>query len=394
MFRCSRSSLIRQRASIPRRFVVVGVMALVSSSAVSIPSFGDPLMSSYDDFIASVLDHSASAYAGYAASRLLESQPDLETQFAPDAFGNWRGNLTRRLQDLAMAVELDSPSVFAATVDWSRDAFAARELSMKVLHDSLVTLQEVLQKELPQSGSPRIGRCFEAAFDSLARTAGQAPALDPQKPLERLILTYLQACLEGDAQRATREVLDAIARGLPVQQAYLHVVTRAQEEVGRLWHQGKLAIHEEHFVTTTSARLLTLLSHRLPAAPSNGYTVIGATIHGNAHELAIRVLTDLFGAAGWRSICLGSSLPASDLAVATREFRADLLVLSVSMVPQFKPLKETIRAVRLESPRIKILVGGIAFDAAPQAWKWAGADERARGVEEAIATGNRLVETP
>jgi methanogenic corrinoid protein MtbC1 len=348
-------------------------------------------MSRYTDFMAGVLDSSASAYAAYAATRLLEKRPDVETRFAPDAFGSWRSNLTRCVQDLAIAVELDSPGTFAATVDWSRIAFKARELDEEDLRTSLVCLQEVLAGELPDGASSRVDRCFESAFARLDQTNGETPALDPKKTLDRLCLSYLQACLEGDAQKATQEIMQAVDNGLPVRQAYLQVVARAQEEVGNLWHAGKITPYEEHFVTATSGRVLALLAQRMEPAPANGRTVIGATIHENAHEFGIRTIMDLFGAAGWKTICLGASLPAEELAAATEGFGADLLILSVTLVPQLKHLRETIEAVRRVSPGIKVLVGGLALQAAPDAWKWAGADAFARSPDEALEVASRLL---
>jgi len=123
-------------------------------------------------------------------------------------------------------------------------------------------------------------------------------------------------------------ILHAVDAGLDVREAYLEVLAPALVETGRLWHADKLGVHEEHFVTATTERVMTLLVQRARPAAGNGKTAIGAAIQGNAHELGIRTLMDFFGLAGWRAICLGSSLPAADLARAVHDFHGDLLVLS------------------------------------------------------------------
>jgi hypothetical protein len=61
------------------------------------------------------------------------------------------------------------------------------------------------------------------------------------------------------------------------------------------------------------------------------------------------------------------------------------------MVHQLKTLRETIETVRRDASDMKILVGGLAFEPAPDAWKWAGADGYARDIEGALETAQRLL---
>jgi len=64
------------------------------------------------------------------------------------------------------------------------------------------------------------------------------------------------------------------------------------------------------------------------------------------------------------------------------------------MTSQLKYVRGTIEAVRREVPRIKILVGGLAFAAAPDIWRTVGADDHARRADAAVAAGARLVVCP
>lgn len=348
-------------------------------------------MTAWRDFAASLLDQSAATYAAYAVSQLLEQHPDTEQRFAPDAFSTWKAYLTSRVQELAVAIELASPQIFVAGVDWSRQSFAAREVPEAHLRAGLICLQDVLEHELPVPARKAAASCLQTALAGFDRPAPSFVKLEATDAHTRLALSYLQACLEGDDKRAMEVVLHAIDAGLDVREAYLRVLAPALVETGRLWHAAQLGIHEEHFITSTTERVMTLLVHRARPAAGNGKTAIGAAIHGNAHELGIRTLMDFFAIAGWRAICLGSSLPSGDLADAVRDFRGDLLVLSVAMISQLKYLRETTDAVRREAAQVKILVGGLAFAAAPEIWRTTGADGYAPSADEAVAMGARLV---
>ena len=348
-------------------------------------------MSAFHDFAASILDQSASTYAAYAASQLLEQHPETAQRFAPDPFASWKAYLTGRVEDLAVAIELASPQIFVAAVDWSRQSFAARDVPEAHLHAGLGCLQDVLDHELPAPARPSASKYLQAALAGFERPAPHFEALQAVDPSSRLALSYLQACLEGDEHRAMSTVLKAVDSGLGVHDAYLAVLAPALVETGRLWHEARLGVHEEHFITSTTERVMTLLQQRARPANGNGKTVIGAAIQGNAHEIGIRTLMDFFGIAGWRAICLGSSLPAADLAHAARDFRGDLVVLSVTMISQLKFLRSTIEAVRHVAPSIKVIVGGLAFTADPDTWRTAGADAYAPSAAGAVEIGSRLV---
>ena len=57
---------------------------------------------------ASLLDRSASAYAGLAAARLLQRYPDLAQQYGSGALSAWKAHLLARTQELAVAVEFSA----------------------------------------------------------------------------------------------------------------------------------------------------------------------------------------------------------------------------------------------------------------------------------------------
>jgi MerR family transcriptional regulator, light-induced transcriptional regulator len=344
-------------------------------------------------FAAELLETSAHGYATLAADRLLAAHPDLAVRFAPDAIGAWKATLSQRLVELAAALRLGEPRLFAARVAWARRAFATREVPESALRASLEALAAVLDEELPEAARRAPAALLQEALQELNGPAEQdGSSLDPRSGTGKLALEYLATVLEGDSRRATDRVLAAVDRGLPVESAYLDVLVQAQREVGRLWHAGELGIVEEHVVTYTTERLMSLLAHRATRAPDNGRTVVCAAVAGNVHDIGVRVIADFFDVAGWRTVHLGASVPAAEIASGVQYFGGDLLILSAALSVQLPRVADAIAAVRrLEGSAVRIMVGGLAFSEAPELWRKLGADGYALEARSAVQLGAELV---
>ena len=345
----------------------------------------------FEHLVASVLNSSASAYAGLAASMLVQRHPDTASHFGSDALGTWRMHLTARVQELAVALEFDVPQIMRSSVEWTRGSFQARDVPEADLRASLVCLREVLAQELPDQARDRAVEFVDDAMQTFAAPIQSNGALTGKTAHEQLALAYVEACLTGHARRAMRLVLDAVESGQDLHAIYFEVLGPAQFEVGRLWHAAKIGVHEEHFVTSTTASLLSLLSHRAARGAENDKVVVGAAIGGDGHDLGVRMIMDFFSMAGWHAVGLGSSVPGHDLARAVQDFKADLLVLSVTLVTNLRFLRAAVKGVRKAAPETKILLGGRAFVDAPEVWRLVGADAMAMRADDAVASGARLV---
>lgn len=351
-------------------------------------------MSTSTAFAAQILETSASAYAGVAASLLLERQPEVAERYAPLALSVWKAHLHQRILELSAALGAEEPQIFCSHIRWEEESLRARDLDETDLQAGLSCLCEVLAEELPEQARGAATSYLEAALGIFEEAPQTEARLDSANPLERRALQYLEAALEGNAGQAIDLVVGAVGtEGLELRQAY-EVLFLAQREVGKMWHLGELEVAEEHLVTATAERATASLVRLAPRKPSNGKTVIIAAVAGNRHGLAVRVLADFFEIAGWRSICLGTDVPPDDLATSAVYFAADLLALSVALPTQLKTARQTIQAVRsLPGRNIKLMIGGGAFANAPELWQKLGADGFIQGVDEAVDLGWQLVES-
>jgi methanogenic corrinoid protein MtbC1 len=296
--------------------------------------------------------------------------------------------------ELAAALELAEPAIFVARVRWTEQAFLAREIPDYALPASLDVLRRILGQRLPDGAREPALACLDQALESLGKAADGdfGGGLDPAEPRQRLALEYLSAALAGDVRGARELVLKAVEQGLPAREACLAVLLPAQVEIGRMWHAGEIRIAEERVLTGVSVRLLTLLSERLERQPQRDLTVVAAAVVGNTHDIAVRVLTDLFEAAGWRALCLGADVPPEELRAAVDYFNADLVVLSAALVTQLKGLAASIEAVqsgRDQPPRI--IVGGQAFAETPELWRRLGADGYVADIGNTVELAERIM---
>jgi len=349
-------------------------------------------MSQPDIFAADLLEVSATGYATLATERLLAAHPDVAARFSPDALGAWRAALSQRIVELATALRLGEPALFAARLGWARRAFEARGVPESDLRASIEALAAVLAEELPEHARGGPAALLRNALEELERPMEDSDSfIDPQSRTGRLSLAYLAAVLEGDSRKATEHVLAEVDAGLPVASAYLEVLVPAQREIGRLWHAGELGIVEEHVVTYTTERLMALLAHRAERAPPNGRTVICAAVAGNVHDIAVRVLADFFDISGWRAVHLGASVPAAEIASAVQYFDGDLLVLSAALSVQLPKVAEAIATVRrIEGRELRVMVGGLAFSDTPEIWRKLGADGYAADATAAVRLAENL----
>ena len=343
-----------------------------------------------DPMAAQLLAVSSSAYAAYATDRLLEKVPEAKIQFGETAFSQWKDHFSERIKELSVAIAEREPALFLSRVRWSRAAFEAREVSRDLLRESLVCLGEVLQEELPAACREVPAEYIKLAQNAFDESDGQTEGLDSNDPATKLAMQYLLKVLEGNSNSAIKTLVEAYQQGRSIEDCYQTLMI-AQREIGRMWHQAEINIAEEHVVTSTTERAMSVLAYHAKKEPSNGLTVVSAAVAGNVHDIGVRLVSDFFEFAGWRAICLGSDLPAAEIAQSVQFFDTSLVLLSAALSTQLKAVRETIEAIRADGTDCKIMVGGTALHDTPDLWAQLGADAYAASPTGAVTTGTQLV---
>ena len=345
---------------------------------------------------AELLETSTPGYAAAAASELLAGNEALRARYGSGAVATWRAHFSQRLLELAAAIRMGEPELFAGRVIWQQKAFAVRGSDTNDLAQGLRALEATLADELPEGMRELVDSHLQAGIDVLSVDHEPDPSgLDPKDTYGALALQYLVDCLEGNVKHAIQLILDAAGDGLAIETVYLKVLFPAQQEIGRMWHNGEASVAEERVVTETTRRVMAILSHDQSDASDTGKTVLAASVARDAHDIGIRAVADFFQVAGWRAISLGSDVPPKEIANAARIFDVDLVVLATTLTTQLKQLQQSIASIRsVCGEDVKVLVGGHVFIDTPEVWKSTGADAYAADAGDAVARGAELLGLP
>jgi methanogenic corrinoid protein MtbC1 len=186
----------------------------------------------------------------------------------------------------------------------------------------------------------------------------------PPRGLEGLRRRYLDAQLRGDRREALRLIdEEGLSAGHSVPTLHLHVITPAQQEIGRLWQQNVIHVAQEHAATAISQLVVAHLYRYLPVRAPVGRRVLVACAPGERHEMGARIASDFLEAAGFAVHYLGADVPVRDLVADTLATRADLVVLSAATALCTPGLTAAVRALReAMGADFPVLVGGAAFD--------------------------------
>jgi methanogenic corrinoid protein MtbC1 len=339
--------------------------------------------------VTDILDQNTSALAG-ATIEEMATQSKEGKEATEDDFRWWHAFLESRVNDLAAAIDVGQPRLFVSQVRWCRAGMQARDVSGKIIQAALTALRQVIQTELGTKADEIAKSYLDAAINDFDKNVTlPETTLDVSTPRGRLTAEYVLALLEGRRLEAMSKVRNAVDDGLSVKDACIQVLIPAVREIGRMWHMNEVSIAEEHFASDTTQSLIAQLQVMAPKAVSNGKTILAASVAGNRHDMGIRIVSNLFEINGWRVICLGGDMPGMDVAQAVVDFDADMLLLSATLHTQLRAVERTIALVRAQSNQhpIKILVGGLGFDLAPELVRPFGADGHACTIDEAIELG-------
>ena len=154
-------------------------------------------------------------------------------------------------------------------------------------------------------------------------------AIQETPPPQDLILPVLSAIENFDSARAADE-LGRLAASLSPRDLVYQLTVPLMREVGIRWHNGTLAIAQEHLVSQMLRNLLGSMV-RLFHPSSASVRMILATPVGEPHEFGILASAMLAAMAGIEPIYLGPDLPAHEIAEAARRSGARVILLGITV---------------------------------------------------------------
>lgn len=188
-----------------------------------------------------------------------------------------------------------------------------------------------------------------------ARDEAHDPASSFRGEAMRAVEHFDPAALEA----ALREALVALGHNGLLRL----LIAPLAEEIGERWRSGALTAAHEHFFTASAKVFLGELTRQF-ATPIHAPRIIVGTPSGQLHELGAIMAAATAANLGWRTIYLGPSLPAHEIAGAALRNEAAAVALSI-VYPEDDPNlpRELADLARLLPASTRIMIGGRAAGA-------------------------------
>ena len=148
-------------------------------------------------------------------------------------------------------------------------------------------------------------------------------------PSEGLVSDLMLALQTGDRAGFERKLNGALAV-IPFEEALFRFLLPLQEEVGQLWHDGKLGVAQEHYASNQIKQKIYSARNQL-RMDEEGPRIVVACPPQEWHEISAMAAAYLCGARGCLVHYLGANLPISDLANYCEQNRPAYVLLSMTV---------------------------------------------------------------
>lgn len=179
--------------------------------------------------------------------------------------------------------------------------------------------------------------------------------------IEELRAAWVTACLAYDRDGALQILSRAFALFNPETVA-IDLLQKGLVEVGQGWHEGRVSIQQEHFMTALSMQRLELLVASTPP-PTRNETIIVAAAPGDFHTFSPLLLTFLLRRRGWDVVYLGANVPADELESMLERVQPSLIIVSAQMLLTAVAVKELFLIAQAND--VPLAYGGRVFNQAP-----------------------------
>lgn len=222
--------------------------------------------------------------------------------------------------------------------------------------DEDVALLRFLKEELDRGQT--IGALAIEGRDSLLQRmrASSAPtpqALEPHDHLLDELVEYL------DPLEKTRfeQKLNGAVAVIPFEESVQRILLPLQRKVGELWHEGRLNVAVEHYVTKLIQQKLFSVMNQLPTNEF-GPRIVIACPEGEFHEIGAQAVAYLAATRGCQVYYLGPNLPHSDLRAFCERIKPDLVLLSLTEINSDEAARRLVEELASLATQWPVALGG------------------------------------
>ena len=170
-----------------------------------------------------------------------------------------------------------------------------------------------------------------------------------------------EAIVKGDLAGAVESTNKAIAEGLEPQTIINDYMSKAMEEIGSRFEQGKAFVPELLMAARAMKGALEQLKPLLAENNTSrlGTVVIG-TVKGDLHDIGKNLVASMLEGCGFEVINLGVDISSEKFVQSIREHNANILCLSALLTTTMGYMKDIITTLEKEGLReqVKVMIGG------------------------------------
>jgi MerR family transcriptional regulator, light-induced transcriptional regulator len=222
--------------------------------------------------------------------------------------------------------------------------------------DEDVALLRFLKAELERG--QMIGALAIEGRESLLRRMriNSSSSSQELKPHNNLIDELVSQLDPLDRVRFEMKLNGAIAV-IPFEEAVQRILLPLQRRVGELWHEGRVNVALEHYVTKLIQQKLFSVMNQLPMNEF-GPRVLIACPEGESHEIGAQAAAYIAATRGCHVYYLGPNLPISALQAFCERVKPDLVLLSLTEIKSDAAARQLLRELEPFSTRWPVAVGG------------------------------------
>jgi MerR family transcriptional regulator, light-induced transcriptional regulator len=200
---------------------------------------------------------------------------------------------------------------------------------------------------------------------------------------------YAAALLTGDEVAAELAIREALVAKLTTAEIDDEIIAPALWLIGELWERGDISVADEHLATEISIRVLALQREAQRLARGRGdHLVMLAAPAGEQHVVALRMVANLVGDAGYGAVMLGADVPPGALARSASRHRPDVICLTGTMPGAGDHMLVAIGEVEALWPGARFVVGGRGLTSRLRSQPGIGVCER---VSDAVGAVDALI---
>lgn len=292
------------------------------------------------------------------------------------------------------AYRYNSQKIFVSYIHWIKTFMPEIGVSINSFSENLECIKEVFNDEYGEKIVESILKMIDMGLEELKKPIKKIRTYITKKnPFYNLSIDYLNFLLKGDKVSANKLIINSVENGVGIKDLYVHVFQPVQIEVGRLWQLNEINVAQEHFATATTQVIMSQLYPYIFSSDKNNYTVVSASISSELHEIGIRMISDLLELEGYNTYYLGANMPEKDLIYMLKEKKADFLMISATMIFHISKAEKLIKQIRKDKKlmKLKVIVGGYAFNLDNEIWKKIGADGYSKNALDTIKLLNKMI---